>query len=623
MSLKQILYTLLVCVAATLMFAACKKDKKKTESPASDESIENMASLLNTQQGAALTFATSMKGGKDSLDAFIDMVKWVLQQPDVSKAFVTNASILRIEYKSGLEGFVVTSAIDAQGNPYFRGGGGGSGSGNGGRALQNLYKSTADDFVIENKKVLVFSPFFPPEFDYHQKLQNGKIKLEATLVEGANADLDVLNTFKDYGLVVINTHGLPHGFTLKCKVESLSLPQPPSGRVFTRDEVRAMFLEANGLPMDKFVNKELSLTQYVFYAPGSNVAYTDARILVRDKYIRNMPHLDKAIVFGNFCYSGFSYDGPDRNNIAQAFKSIGAVVFYGYAFSDGSSAIVPNPWASYLEDSLITNLIDGDSAGIAHLKEDGSLRGTIGHDQISVGTAETEATLDELNRGDFVFTPRTTPVINDFGLRHFLDPRYKYDCGCGTITDDRDGQKYRYACIGSQTWLAENLRWAGAGVCYGGNTTNCEKYGRLYTVQEATGLQGSTGNPSGIRGICPQGWHVPSQTEVLALCNALGGTDNAVHWLRSKEGWPANPAIKDSFCFGMLPAGLYTDNNSFEELGGSGEFWMTRVDEGSTPGGPLHYYTFKIQDDDITVGEYQYDPGLNMTAKVPCRCVKD
>lgn len=558
MNLKQMLRALLVCLVVAITISACKKDKKNPGSPASDEAIENMTTLMNTQEGAALTFATSMQGGKDSLDAFIDMVNWVLQQPDVNRAFVTSTSILRIEYKSGLEGFVVTTAVDAQGNPYFRGGNGGSSSGKGNVALQNMYRSTAEEFVIENKKVLVFSPFFPPTFDYHQKLENGKIKLEATLVDGKNADLATMNTFGDYGLVVINAHGIPQGIMLRCKVESLNTPQPPSGRVFTKEEVRDMFLEANDMPMDKFLNKELALTFNIKYYPDKNKIETYGNILVSDRYIRNLPRMDKAIVFGNFCYSGFSASGPNTNNIGEAFKSIGAIAYYGYAFSDGSSAIVPNPWANYVEDSLITHLVDGDSTGRAHLKADGTLRNEHGKDEIGSEAPEQEAFFGELNRGSLVFKPKTViATLQDFSLRLFLSPRYKYDCGCGTITDSRDGEKYKYTCIGNQTWFAENLRWAGAGVCYGGNTTNCEKYGRLYTVMEATGLQASASNPSGVKGVCPQGWHIPSQAEVLELCNSMGGTANAVHWLRSKKEWPANPAIKDSFCFGLLPAGLY------------------------------------------------------------------
>src|SRR5690606_31543797 len=80
---------------------------------------------------------------------------------------------------------------------------------------------------------------------------------------------------------------------------------------------------------------------------------------------------------------------------------------------------------------------------------------------------------------------------------HFIDPTYKYD-GCGTYTDDRDGEKYKLVCIGNKKWFAENLRYAGAGVCYDNNSANCDKYGRLYTYAEAMNGKSSAANPSGV-----------------------------------------------------------------------------------------------------------------------------
>ena len=89
----------------------------------------------------------------------------------------------------------------------------------------------------------------------------------------------------------------------------------------------------------------------------------------------------------------------------------------------------------------------------------------------------------------------------------------------GSVVDSRDRQVYRTVKIGSQKWMGENLNYAGTitpvGVCYDGDTANCHVYGRLYTWTEVMGVPSTYDTtllnaklPS--QGICPTGWHVPS-----------------------------------------------------------------------------------------------------------------
>ena len=86
----------------------------------------------------------------------------------------------------------------------------------------------------------------------------------------------------------------------------------------------------------------------------------------------------------------------------------------------------------------------------------------------------------------------------------------------GTFTDARDGRVYAWVKIGSQTWMAENLKfnaktgsWA-----YNNDTANLAVYGRLYNWKTA-------------QTSCPKGWHVPSDKEWGALIKTLGGNDEA------------------------------------------------------------------------------------------------
>lgn len=86
------------------------------------------------------------------------------------------------------------------------------------------------------------------------------------------------------------------------------------------------------------------------------------------------------------------------------------------------------------------------------------------------------------------------------------------------LVDARDGQAYRTATIGSQTWIAQNLNYqADSSWWYNSSADSGAKYGRLYTWAAAMGLDDSCNafdcseQVAPIhRGACPSGWHVPT-----------------------------------------------------------------------------------------------------------------
>lgn len=115
----------------------------------------------------------------------------------------------------------------------------------------------------------------------------------------------------------------------------------------------------------------------------------------------------------------------------------------------------------------------------------------------------------------------------------------------GSMTDSRDGQTYKTVQIGSRTWMAQNLNYKSANsYCYNDNANNCTKYGRLYTWAAAVGKSEevcdfghSCSLPSGnIQGVCPSGWHLPSDTEWDTLFMMVGGLSFAGSKLKSTSG---------------------------------------------------------------------------------------
>ncbi|HOX52797.1 MAG TPA: fibrobacter succinogenes major paralogous domain-containing protein [Fibrobacteria bacterium] len=166
---------------------------------------------------------------------------------------------------------------------------------------------------------------------------------------------------------------------------------------------------------------------------------------------------------------------------------------------------------------------------------------------------------------------------NDYGIP--WNPSIAY----GKLIDSRDGKVYRTVQIGGQTWMAENLNWAGAGVCYGNIADNCSKFGRLYTWSQAVaGMAGQTI----VQGVCPTGWHVPSDADWKELERTIGLAPDqveAMEWrnsadvgngLKATTGWDVNVGT-DLYGFRAIPGGYYMFGTEFRYLGIYGDFWSS------------------------------------------------
>lgn len=124
-----------------------------------------------------------------------------------------------------------------------------------------------------------------------------------------------------------------------------------------------------------------------------------------------------------------------------------------------------------------------------------------------------------------------------------------------TTVSDYDGNEYPIIKIGNQYWTQENIRsrhYANGEAIndymYPNNDANLvEKYGLLYSWDEVMhGEKDSENNPSGVQGICPEGWHVPSHAEWTQLTNYVGkqtvfqcdgNVRNVAKALASTEDW--------------------------------------------------------------------------------------
>jgi len=186
------------------------------------------------------------------------------------------------------------------------------------------------------------------------------------------------------------------------------------------------------------------------------------------------------------------------------------------------------------------------------------------------------------------------------------DPKTEYCDGSsiksyGSFTDTRNGKIYRTVEIDTQVWMTENLNYDTTGsYCYSYSEANCGKYGRLYSWATAMALPASCNSslcPSQInpkhKGICPDGWHVPSAADWEALMRYVDGNTGNVNdydgrygspsagkYLRATNEWKECVdsqyflnRCEDTYGFAALPGGDRSD--SFFGIGTSGLWWTS------------------------------------------------
>lgn len=626
MSLRNILIAVSIC----LLLATCKK---KDYTNSNDATLAKLVTILNLQDGAVLKYQESYTATHDSLEAIIAMANWCLEQDAVETIYMIDHSTVRVKFKNGLYSPIAILQTDANGIPLTRGGLGG------GAITQLANKTAAGEHLIGNDSVMIFLPFeeefYHGSYPFMNKFTSAKHKLKPTLLLGKAADLNAIHTFPQFGFIIIDSHGTINGFQIITKVDLFDAKTIPGRPLIELEQIKALIMQQNNVSLPEIENGELEFSVDVFVdKTGINSITYANRILVTENYIRKLPHLNKAIVFGNHCYSGYTFDGPDKNNMSEAWKSIGAVSYYGYAFIDGQSGIAYNKDCSRLEDSLITNLIDAiDSTGIAHLANNTTAQivekqwTTTGGVQIPPPPRVPGQPLKW--HTPIQYNNDYPPLIVDLYFEHFFDPEYKY-ANCGdSLMDSRDGQKYATVCIGEQVWMAENLRYNVSGSkVYGNNASNEQLYGRLYTNSMASdgGSIGST-TAQGIRGICPQNWHLPSRYDLdklIATLTALnGGTTLGIQLKSENQLWLSDAtighAMRNKSGFNALPGGLYDNPSGFTDMGNNAAFWVC---SGYNQTGANHVALFRLSNNsaDIDIEEGSIVVDLD---QISCRCVKD
>ena len=211
----------------------------------------------------------------------------------------------------------------------------------------------------------------------------------------------------------------------------------------------------------------------------------------------------------------------------------------------------------------------------------------------------------------------------------YLNPDIEY----GEMTDSRDGHVYKTVKIGEQVWMAQNLNYeAATSYCYNDSTEYCEKYGRLYTwaasvdkSEKECGLGNECNLASGnIRGVCPDGWYLPSEDDFETLIKAVGGEKGAGAKLKSLSGWRDDDGVSgngsDAFGFSAQPVGV--GMRSYYGEGYNTQFWGS-TECGSASAADKGFSCASIMSldyDDVDVNLRSY---AAKDFKFSVRCVKE
>ncbi|MCF0216603.1 MAG: fibrobacter succinogenes major paralogous domain-containing protein [Fibrobacteraceae bacterium] len=212
-----------------------------------------------------------------------------------------------------------------------------------------------------------------------------------------------------------------------------------------------------------------------------------------------------------------------------------------------------------------------------------------------------------------------------------MDDSSIYNPSANTLIDNRDGQTYKTVTIGTQTWMAENLNYeynegTAKSYCYNDKADSCTKNGRLYTWAAAMDSAaqfsmagkgcgyGKTCSPSGtVRGVCPEGWHLPNDTEWNTLWTAVGGASTAGTKLKSTSGWYNGGNGTDSYGFSVLPVGYRQSDGSFSGAGYYAYFWISTENDSNY----AYYWDFYCDFDNV--GHYMDYKDFAISV----RCLKD
>ena len=171
------------------------------------------------------------------------------------------------------------------------------------------------------------------------------------------------------------------------------------------------------------------------------------------------------------------------------------------------------------------------------------------------------------------------------------------------LIDNRDGNSYKTVKIGSQVWMAENLKYKsdyGKYLVYDNDISLADTYGFLYDWSTACK-------------VCPSGWKLPSNEDWLNLSNYLGS--NFKEKMIKETGWLSDQIASNESGFSGIPAGMRDHNNKYINRGVGAYFWTSTFAQ--------QYFSY-ARELGANSGNYaSHLFGTNQNIAISVRCIKN
>lgn len=191
---------------------------------------------------------------------------------------------------------------------------------------------------------------------------------------------------------------------------------------------------------------------------------------------------------------------------------------------------------------------------------------------------------------------------------------------CGGETEiSYEGQSYKILPMGNQCWMGRNLNVGNfvsttvtpyphsdisndgniEKYCYEDSINNCNTYGGLYDWNEMMMYT----QTEGAKGICPNGWHIPTNEEWEKLVSYLGGN------------YTAGIALKGTAVnqFGAMLKGYRLSNGTFVEKNLGTRYWTSSKNHDDLP-----YYRYLTSTYDGVINK-----NYNTSGAFHVRCIKN
>lgn len=296
--------------------------------------------------------------------------------------------------------------------------------------------------------------------------------------------------------------------------------------------------------------------------------------------------------YGSGKWSVLSGTGGSFSDITNAKTTFSGIGCSSYSLR----WTISTECSSTYDDVIVEfkNIPTTANAGIDQRYSDGRTSAILGANSPNVGYGSGYWTIISGSGGSFADATKPNTTFTGLLWKEYI-LRWTISTNCATSFDDVkisftnkvidiEGNKYNTVIIGSQIWMAENLKTThyadGTQVIhanydsspgyywYNNDISYKSNLGALYTYVGATKDDNSGNN---VQGVCPDGWHLPNKAEWETLINYLGASTAGTQMLGASSSSGFN---------GLLGGYFYSYNSTFSFLNARG-FWWTSTDDGS------------------------------------------